>query len=61
MSTLVIEDHISSAIQENILHGYIYENYCANCEKILEAIDEAGECVHLELEKLKVCEESRQG
>ena len=34
---------------------------CGTFEKILEAIDEAGEFVQLELDKLKVSEESKEG
>ena len=49
----------NATLDESPSHGYIYEKYCVKKEQIIEAIDEAGEFVQFEIDKLKANEETR--
>jgi hypothetical protein len=48
-----------AALQESQSHGSMIANFFVKCEKIIEAIDEAGQFAQLEMDKLKGSEQSR--
>jgi hypothetical protein len=55
------EDEIQTfmvAVEQNPRHGTIIDGFCVKREKMIEAIDESGEFVEIEMDKLKAGDSS---
>jgi hypothetical protein len=51
--------HFAAALQENQTHGYVIHKFCVKRQKVIEAIDEAGQLFQVEMDMRKESEESR--